>query len=56
MAIKAYSELEEASRSKVTLVMAGGWDNRVQENVQHFDELETLVHKLGISDQVFLIS
>jgi len=52
LAIKAYSELEEASRSKVTLVMAGGWDNRVQENVQHFDELETLVHKLGISDQV----
>jgi alpha-1,3/alpha-1,6-mannosyltransferase len=52
LALKAYSELSEESRSKVTLIMAGGWDHRVPENVQHFDELDALVDKLGIRNQV----
>lgn len=32
--------------------MAGGWDHRVAENVQYFDELDVLVDKYGIKDQV----
>eukprot|EP00088_Acartia_fossae_P016935 TRINITY_DN1954_c0_g1_i4.p1 TRINITY_DN1954_c0_g1~~TRINITY_DN1954_c0_g1_i4.p1 ORF type:complete len:430 (-),score=71.82 TRINITY_DN1954_c0_g1_i4:352-1641(-) len=52
LALKAYAELSESSRNQVTLVMAGGWDHRVAENVEHFDELDNLVVKLGIRDQV----
>jgi len=52
LALKAYSELDESSRNKVSLIMAGGWDHRVAENVQYFDELDVLVDKYGIKDQV----
>ena len=34
--------------------MAGGWDHRVAENVQYFDELDVLVDKYCIRDQVKL--
>ncbi|XP_041097605.1 alpha-1,3/1,6-mannosyltransferase ALG2-like [Polyodon spathula] len=37
---------------KVHLVMAGGYDERVPENVDHYMELKDLSTKLGLSDSV----
>ncbi|MGH0153116.1 UNVERIFIED_CONTAM: hypothetical protein FKN15_034120 [Acipenser sinensis] len=37
---------------KVHLVMAGGYDERVPENVDHYKELKDLSTKLGLSDSV----
>ena len=34
------------------LVVAGGWDPRVAENVEHEQELRDLAAKLKISDRV----
>lgn len=41
---------DEASR--VHLIMAGGYDERVQENIEHYNELVKLATTLGISDKV----
>ncbi|XP_042884319.1 alpha-1,3/1,6-mannosyltransferase ALG2-like [Penaeus japonicus] len=38
--------------SRILLVVAGGYDHRVQENVQHLQELESCASRLGISDRV----
>jgi len=56
LAIEAFAQL----RSKVTaesfyncsLVMAGGYDKRVKENVEHLEELEKLTKKLNLVDKV----
>ncbi|XP_071593085.1 alpha-1,3/1,6-mannosyltransferase ALG2 [Heliangelus exortis] len=37
---------------EVHLVMAGGYDKRVLENVEHYEELRRLAAKLGITDHV----
>ena len=37
---------------KVHLVMAGGYDPRVAENVEHFVELSAVVAELGLGDHV----
>ena len=34
------------------LIIAGGYDNRVEENVQHFNELVNLAEDLGVSSKV----
>jgi len=52
LALHAYAELSEASRKDVKLVVAGGWDHRVEENVQYYEELTNLADKLKITSQV----
>ena len=40
---------------KGTLVIAGGWDPRVEENVSHEKELRTIVDQLGIKSEVVFL-
>jgi len=39
----------------VRLVVAGGYDGRVKENVEHAAELEQLAEKLGVGDSILFI-
>ncbi|PVH84168.1 glycosyltransferase family 4 protein [Cadophora sp. DSE1049] len=48
LAIKAYAGLEKKARENVMLVLAGGYDNRVQENVIYHKELVQLAESLGL--------
>ncbi|BCR89951.1 GDP-Man:Man(1)GlcNAc(2)-PP-dolichol alpha-1,3-mannosyltransferase [Aspergillus chevalieri] len=48
LAIRAYHGLGEERRRRTRLVIAGGYDNRVQENVQYHKELDTLATTLGL--------
>ncbi|TVY54136.1 Alpha-1,3/1,6-mannosyltransferase alg-2 [Lachnellula suecica] len=48
LAIKAYAGLGKHERNGVRLVLAGGYDNRVQENVVYHKELVTLAESLGL--------
>jgi alpha-1,3/alpha-1,6-mannosyltransferase len=42
------SSLKSKDLPQLKLVMAGGYDSRVVENVEHFAELETLAQELGL--------
>ncbi|KAJ5636028.1 Glycosyl transferase family 1 [Penicillium longicatenatum] len=48
LAIRAYNRLDAKKRIGTRLVIAGGYDNRVQENVQYHQELDTLATSLGL--------
>ncbi|RDL36590.1 uncharacterized protein BP5553_05942 [Venustampulla echinocandica] len=48
LAIKAYAGLGKHGREGVRLVLAGGYDNRVQENVTYHQELVSLAESLGL--------
>ncbi|KAJ5697485.1 hypothetical protein N7488_011169 [Penicillium malachiteum] len=48
LAIRAYNGLGADKRKGTRLVIAGGYDNRVQENVQYHQELDTLATALGL--------
>ncbi|KAI9669478.1 MAG: Alpha-1,3-mannosyltransferase-like protein [Trizodia sp. TS-e1964] len=48
LAINAYAELSPEKRSGVRLVLAGGYDNRVHENVSYHTELSQLAASLGL--------
>ena len=48
LAIRAYHGLGEEKRRGTRLVVAGGYDNRVQENVQYHKELDDLATSLGL--------
>ncbi|KAJ5098632.1 Glycosyl transferase family 1 [Penicillium argentinense] len=48
LAIRAYHGLGQEKRKGTRLVVAGGYDNRVQENVQYHQELEDLATGLGL--------
>ncbi|KAJ5898030.1 Glycosyl transferase family 1 [Penicillium tannophilum] len=48
LAIRAYNGLGAEKRKGTRLVIAGGYDNRVQENVQYHQELDTLATSLGL--------
>ncbi|KAI1867241.1 uncharacterized protein JN550_007293 [Neoarthrinium moseri] len=50
LAIKAYAGLSKESRRGVRLVVAGGYDNRVAENVGYHNELVGLANSLGLSN------
>ena len=43
------------SKSKSLLVIAGGYDDRLAENVEHHDELVNLASQLDISDKVVFL-
>ncbi|RMZ84724.1 hypothetical protein DV737_g1052, partial [Chaetothyriales sp. CBS 132003] len=48
LAIKAYKGLSDQQRRRTRLVIAGGYDNRVAENVEYHRELEHLAEQLGL--------
>ncbi|WEW56905.1 Alpha-1,3-mannosyltransferase-like protein [Emydomyces testavorans] len=48
LAIRAYHGLGKSHRKGTRLVVAGGYDNRVQENVQYHRELDSLALNLGL--------
>ncbi|PWY65806.1 alpha-1,2-mannosyltransferase [Aspergillus eucalypticola CBS 122712] len=48
LAIRAYHGLGAEKRKGTRLVVAGGYDNRVQENVQYHRELDELATGLGL--------
>lgn len=50
LAIRAYAGLSPEARQGVRLVVAGGYDNRVQENVGYHKELIELADSLGLSN------
>ncbi|KAF4984533.1 hypothetical protein FZEAL_309 [Fusarium zealandicum] len=48
LAIKAFAAIPEAERKGCRLVLAGGYDHRVSENVQYHSELESLASSLSL--------
>ncbi|XP_066541898.1 alpha-1,3/1,6-mannosyltransferase ALG2 [Hoplias malabaricus] len=56
LALQALAALRDSISSRqwdqVHLVMAGGYDERVDENVQHYDELRSLVASVGLKEHV----
>ena len=55
LCIKAYASLFSAVENRPALVIAGGYDDRIPENVEYFGELRQLAADLGV-DPVFLKS
>lgn len=60
LAIKAFRLLldeinNKAEANRCLLIIAGGYDHRVVENVEHFQELMQLVHELNLIEQVVLL-
>lgn len=55
LALKAFKELEKhvskANFDRCHIILAGGYDKRVIENVEHFEELEHLADELGIKSK-----
>jgi len=55
LAIEAFAiylqQCTEAERQKTLLIVAGGYDEAVRENVEHYRELVELAQKRGISDK-----
>lgn len=59
LALKSFKEflkhLPYIMRDKCHLVLAGGYDLRVTENVQHFEELSQLAERLTITNQLTML-
>lgn len=59
LAIEALAELKkhltEKEYEKVYLIMAGGYDKRVEENVEHYLELIGLADELHVTDKVIFL-
>lgn len=45
---------KEGRKDAAQLVVAGGFDARLQENVEHFEELVSLINAHGLQDRVLL--
>jgi len=52
LAIRAFAELPEDVRSRTRLVLAGGYDETLPENVEHAEELAEEARCLGVADRV----
>lgn len=56
LALHAFKKLQELVSShewnKLLLIMAGGYDDRVLENVEQFDELEDLAEDMGLRSKI----
>ncbi|XP_060577207.1 alpha-1,3/1,6-mannosyltransferase ALG2-like isoform X1 [Ruditapes philippinarum] len=56
LAIQAFGQLKDkiskSTGDRIHLIMAGGYDERVVENKEHYLELRLLCDKLGINDDV----
>ncbi|XP_062563954.1 alpha-1,3/1,6-mannosyltransferase ALG2 isoform X2 [Armigeres subalbatus] len=59
LALHAFKKLQEHVSphewNKLLLIMAGGYDDRVLENVEHFDELEDLAEDMGLRTKIKLL-
>ncbi|KAH9523586.1 Alpha-1,3-mannosyltransferase-like protein [Bulinus truncatus] len=56
LAIHAFDKLlKKRPLLNLHLVMAGGYDQRVVENVEHYEELISLARKLGLEDRVIFL-
>lgn len=53
LAIKSYAKAKELHEKLPKLIIAGGFDPRVAENVQHLRELEELCDSLGLKHNTF---
>ncbi|KAH8179018.1 glycosyl transferases group 1 domain-containing protein [Sarocladium implicatum] len=49
LAIKAFAAIPEAKRKSARLVIAGGYDSRITENVEYYTELQELATSLSLS-------
>lgn len=52
LAVEAFAALPEATRRKAVLVLAGGYDERLPENVEHAAELEAVARDRGVGGRV----
>ena len=52
LSIRAFAKL---GNIRARLVIAGGYDNRVIENTEHFKELEKLASEEGVSERVVFL-
>jgi len=52
LAIRAFAKVE---RNSARLIVAGGYDSRVEENVQHFEELVNLAEDLDVIDKIIFL-
>lgn len=52
LAVRVLAGLPEATRSSVRLCLAGGYDPKLRENVEHTEELKELADSLGVGDRV----
>jgi len=56
LALKAFADyVKKSANQDDLLVVAGGWDPRVIENVEHENELRALAKKLDISERVVFL-
>ena len=58
LAIRALNSLKSSldpSKHKVKLIIAGGYDSRVNENIEYFDELNRLVDDLDLQSNVLFL-
>lgn len=52
LALRALAAMRPAARARARLVVAGGYDERVRENVEYYAELVALAAQLGVESQV----
>lgn len=52
LAIRAFAALPDHLKQRTKLVVAGGYDADLPENVEHAAELEVLAQQLGVQDRV----
>lgn len=52
LAVRALAALPEGLRQRSRLILAGGYDERLPENVDHARELEARAEELGVRDRV----
>ena len=56
LALKAFAELKKFNPNiNAKIVHAGGYDLRVDENIEHFKELEALGKELNITEDLVLL-
>ncbi|XP_037820830.1 alpha-1,3/1,6-mannosyltransferase ALG2 [Lucilia sericata] len=59
LAVKAFCQLEKILNpndwKRCRLVIAGGYDKRVVENVEHYNELEGLIEEMNINETVKML-
>ena len=48
LALRAYARLSDEERKSTRLILAGGYDQRVAENVQYHKELERIAEESGL--------
>jgi glycosyltransferase involved in cell wall biosynthesis len=52
LAVQAFAALDREISDRAVLVIAGGYDSDVRENVEHLQELQALVEQANLTDRV----